>query len=74
MEATDMLKDAMELNPENGDLYYNYAQVFRYQGDLEKYKKALEVAIKNNATLNYSFESVKKELKNVNAQLGEGQQ
>ena len=69
MEALDLVKDAMEHNPQNGDLYYNYAQIFKCQGDIEKYYNALKITVTNNATLTYPFEVVQKELKTVGASL-----
>ena len=73
MEATDLIKDAMEAIPQNGDLYYNYAQIFKSQGDIEKWQKALAETIKNHKTLTYPFDGVKKELKEANAILKEHQ-
>ncbi len=73
LEAQDLIKEALESMPLNGDLYYNYAQIFKCQGDMEKYYNALKVAVTNNATLTYPFESVQKELKKVGEYIRENE-
>lgn len=71
VEAFDLLGEGLDANHLNADLYYNYAQIFRFQGDMEKYRETLKIVIQNHTSLTYPFNAVKKELKAVNAQLGE---
>ncbi|MGN1152462.1 MAG: tetratricopeptide repeat protein [Candidatus Gastranaerophilaceae bacterium] len=70
-DAIELIKTALESIPQNGDLYYNYAQIFKLQGELDKYQRALSTALSNKETLTYPLNLVQKEFKTINKQLGE---
>lgn len=71
MEVEEILGEASENNPDNGDIYYNYAQVYKRQENLENYQSLLKLAVQNYETLTYPFEGVKKELKRINKIIGD---
>ena len=70
-EAMDILIPALENNSQNADLLYTLSQIFRIQGDMENYEKALESALANHQSLTLPFEKVQIEYSKIKAQMDE---
>ena len=61
-DAQHLIENAIKDNVYEADLYYILAQIYKLQNNLERYEKALKLALKNYQTLSYSPKLVKKEL------------
>lgn len=66
-EIITILETRLE-KEENGDLFYILAQVYKYVGKVENYIENLKKAVKNNLTLNYPQNIVKKELESAKSE------
>ena len=63
-DAYNTIKNAISFNKENGDLYFNLAQIHKKLGNEEKMISCLKYAIKYRENLTYSIDIIKEELKN----------
>ena len=68
-EALSLLNTRLE-KEENGDLFYILAQIYKRLEQEEEYATSLENALKNNLTLTYQKNIVKKEYEKINSKLG----
>lgn len=61
IEAGDILNYMLVNNPENGDVFYLFARLFKLQNDFENYAKAIEKTVECKNTLTFDFEKINNE-------------
>ena len=59
--AINLLEEALENNPYNGEIYYTLAHLFKETGDIENYKLGLKEALNNHDTLKTGIKQLQAE-------------
>lgn len=65
LEAVKVLNNAISRCGEIGDLFYLRGEAYKRQGDLEKSKESISLAIKNFNTLSFDMEIIKEKLSSM---------